>query len=77
MMFHIEPTTFQGISSGSAISTRQTETQGPLRGIASAIARPSGISITRMMAVNRRLRPSEAWNRSDCRTSWNHCTPPS
>ena len=30
-MFHIEPTTFHGISSGSAIRTRQTETQGPLR----------------------------------------------
>ncbi len=36
-MFHIAPTTFQGISSGSAISTRQTDTQKPWRGMASAI----------------------------------------
>ena len=32
-MFHMAPTTFHGMSSGSAISTRQTETHGPLRGI--------------------------------------------
>ena len=28
-MFHMAPTTFQGMRSGSAIRTRQTETQGP------------------------------------------------
>ena len=46
MMFHIAPTTFHGMSSGSAIRTRQTDTQGPLRGIASAMIRPSGISMS-------------------------------
>ena len=46
MMFHMAPTTFHGMSSGSAISTRQTETHGPLRGMASAMARPSGTSIS-------------------------------
>ena len=46
-MFHMAPTTFHGMSSGSAMSTRQTETQGPLRGMASAMARPSGISISK------------------------------
>ena len=59
-MFHIAPTTFQGISSGSAISTRQTDTHGPLRGIASAIATPSGTSISRMMPVKSSWRPSAA-----------------
>ena len=49
-MFHIAPTTFHGIRSGSAISTRQTETQGPERGMASAMATPSGISISRIEA---------------------------
>ena len=42
MMFHMEPTTFHGTSKGKAISTRHTDTQGPLRGMQSAIARPSG-----------------------------------
>ena len=51
-MFHIAPTTFHGMSSGSAISTRQTETHAPRRGIASAMATPSGTSISRTMAVN-------------------------
>ena len=71
MMFHIAPTTFHGISSGSAISTRQTETHGPLRGMASAMARPSGISMTRMMPVKRSWRSSAAWKRSECSTSSN------
>ena len=63
MMFHMAPTTFHGMSSGSAISTRQTDTQGPLRGMASAMARPSGISMARTMAVNRIWRSSAAWKR--------------
>ena len=37
------------------MSTRQTETHGPLRGMASAMARPSGISIARMIPVKRQL----------------------
>ena len=45
-MFHMAPTTFHGMSSGNAISTRHTETHGPLRGMASAMARPSGISMS-------------------------------
>ena len=44
------PTTFHGMSSGSAISTRHADAQTPLRGIVSAIATPSGISIARMIA---------------------------
>ena len=52
-MFHIAPTTFHGMRSGSAIRTRQTETHGPLRGMASAMARPSGTSIARMRPVKR------------------------
>ena len=59
-MFQIAPTTFHGISSGRAISTRQTETQGPLRGMASAIATPSGTSIRRIVKVKSSCRPSEA-----------------
>ena len=57
-MFHIAPTTFQGISRGIAMSTRQTDTQGPLRGIASAIATPSGTWMSRMIPVN------TSWRRS-------------
>ena len=74
-MFHIAPTTFHGISSGSAISTRQTETHGPRRGIVSAIATPSGTSIARMMPVKASWRISEAWKRSECSTCSNHFTP--
>ncbi len=74
-MFHIAPTTFQGISSGSAISTRQTETHGPLRGMARAMATPSGISISRMMVVNRIWRPRAAWKRGEFSTSSNQPTP--
>ena len=39
-MFHIAPTTFQGIKSGIAISTRHTDTPRPWRGIASATSEP-------------------------------------
>ena len=74
-MFHIAPTTFQGMSSGSAIRTRQTETHGPPRGIASAMATPSGTSMARMVAVKRSWRPSEAWKRSERSTSSNHFIP--
>ncbi len=74
-MFHMAPTTFHGISSGSAISTRQTETHGPRRGMASAIATPSGISIASTMPLKSSWRPSAAWKRSECSTSSNHFTP--
>ena len=74
-MFHMAPTTFQGISSGRAISTRQTETHGPLRGMVSAMATPSGISMARMLAVKIACRPRLAWKRSDCRMSWNQTSP--
>jgi hypothetical protein len=51
-MFHMAPTTFHGISSGMAMSTRQTEAQKPLRGMAKAMTTPSGIWIARIMKVN-------------------------
>ena len=59
-MFHIAPTTFHGISIGSAISTRQTGTQKPCRGMASAMAMPSGTSMARIRKVNMNCRPSAA-----------------
>ena len=40
------PTTFHGISSGSAISTRQKRHRQPSRGIESATMIPSGTSIS-------------------------------
>ena len=73
--FHIAPTTFQGMRSGIAISTRQTETQGPRRGIAKAMATPSGTSMARMIPVNSICRRSELWKRSECSTASNHLTP--
>jgi len=74
-MFHMAPTTFHGISSGSAISTRQTETQMPFLGMVSAMATPSGTSIKRIIEVKINWRPSESWKRSECRTCSNHLTP--
>ncbi len=59
-MFHIAPTTFQGISSGNAIRTRHTGTQMPFFGMASATAMPSGTSITKMVKVKNSCRPSAA-----------------
>ena len=52
-MFHIAPTTLYGISSGIAISTRHSDAAKPWRGIASAIATPSGTWITSTMPVKR------------------------
>ncbi len=54
------PTTFHGISSGSAISTRQTGTPQPFFGMVSAMKMPSGTSIARMMKEKIRLRDSSA-----------------
>ena len=74
-MFHIAPTTLYGISSGMAISTRQIDTPMPLRGIASAIATPSGISIASTSPVNSNWRCSASRKRDDCITCWNQRTP--
>ena len=74
-MFQIAPTTFQGISSGRAISTRHTDTHGPLRGMVSAIATPSGTSITRIVKVKNSCRPSAAWKRGEPSTSSNQRMP--
>ena len=59
----IVPTTFHGISSGSARITRQAATVQPSRGIDSATTMPSGTSIARMTKEKNRLRPSEARKR--------------
>ena len=69
------PTTFHGISSGSAISTRQTLAQKPFFGMHSATATPSGISIRRMIAENSACRHSAACIRSEARISLNQPTP--
>ena len=52
----IVPTTFHGISSGRAITTRQKATVHPWRGMARATTTPRGISMARTMAENKRLR---------------------
>ena len=41
-IFHMAPTTFQGISSGIDIKIRQTGTPQPFFGIVKAIAIPKG-----------------------------------
>ena len=69
------PTTFHGMRSGIAISTRQTETHGPRRGMARAMATPSGTSMARMRKVNTSWRCRAWWKRSECSTSSNHLTP--
>ena len=75
-MFQIAPTTFHGISSGSAISTRQTETQRPLRGMASAMATPSGTSISEDDDGEEQLAAAAPrGSASECSTSSNQSTP--
>ena len=74
-IFHMAPTTFHGMSSGSAISTRHTETHGPLRGMASAMANPRGISIRRIVAVNASCRSSASWKRGEESTCSNQRVP--
>ena len=51
-MIQIVPMTFHGISSGRAISTRQTEHPALVRH-GSAMAMPSGISISRTSKLKR------------------------
>ena len=65
----IVPTTFHGMSSGSAISTRQVGTPQPERGMLSAMKMPSGIWMARMMAEKMRLRPIASQKRSEARIS--------
>ena len=74
-MFHMAPTTFHGMSNGSAMKTRQTDTQGPRRGIASAMASPRGIWIARTSPVNKSCLSRAAWNRAECSTCSNHRIP--
>ena len=69
------PTTFHGIKSGSAISTRQTGTPNPFFGMLSAIRMPSGISIARMTSEKIRLRSSASQKRGECRISVNQSVP--
>ena len=76
----IVPTTFHGISSGSAMSTRQSATVQPSRGMASATAMPSGTSIARMIAENSRVRQSASKKRppsslEGSSSSWNQPMP--
>jgi hypothetical protein len=59
----IVPTTFQGISSGNAITTRQSATPKPRRGMDRATAMPSGIWIARQIALNSSVRQSESKKR--------------
>ncbi len=62
----IVPTTLNGTSSGSAITTRQNEAQNPFCGMFSATKMPSGTWIARMIAENSTLRPSALQSRSEC-----------
>ena len=69
------PTTFHGISSGRAISTRHSDAQAPPFGMLSATNTPSGTSMARMMAENRTWRPSASPIRSEWRRSSNQVRP--
>ena len=71
----IVPTTFQGISRGSDIRIRHTGTPMPFRGIDSAIAMPSGISIASTIAENARFLRRASWNRLEPSTSSYHSVP--
>src|SRR5215217_2226946 len=57
------PTTFQGISSGSAKTTSEAATPQPRRGMDSATAMPSGTSISRQSALNSSVRHSASKKR--------------
>ena len=70
------PTTFQGISSGSAIRIRHTGTPMPFFGIDSAMAIPSGISMASTMAGEDEVALSSAsWKRLEVSTSSYHSVP--
>ena len=72
MMFHMAPTTFHGMSSGNAISTRQTETHGPLRGMVSAIDEAKrNLDQQDERGEDDLAQPRARWNRSECSTCSN------
>ncbi len=76
----IVPTTFHGTSSGSARITKVAATLQPARGMASATTMPSGISIARMTAEKKMLRPNASRNRPPSSlfgssSSWNQPRP--
>ena len=76
----IVPTTFHGISSGSASTTSEKATPQPSRGMASATTMPRGISIASTIAEKARLRHSEAKKRppssvAGSSSSWYQPTP--
>ena len=59
-IFHIAPTTFQGINNGIDIKIKQTGTPQPFFGIVKAIAIPRGNCIKRIMKVNINCLPKDA-----------------
>ena len=69
------PTTFHGISSGNAISTRQSEAQAPPLGMLRATNTPSGTSMARITAENTSCRPSAFHIRSEWISSSNQPRP--
>src|SRR5271170_4319985 len=60
----IVPTTFQGISIGSAMMTREMPTDQPRLGTQSAIAMPSGTSTSRHTKENASVRNKASLNRA-------------
>lgn len=71
----IVPTTFQGISKGSATSTSASDAVQPRAGMASAIAMPKGIWMRRMVPekINwRKKAPCRSCERKVC---LNHSVP--
>ena len=74
-MIQMVPITFHGMSSGSASSTRLTEAFQPERGMARAMATPSGISISSTMPEKSSWRPSASCRRSSLSVSLNHSVP--
>ena len=69
------PTTFQGISSGMASSTSVSEARQPPRGIARAMATPSGISTASTTSENTSCRPSALCRSPSRSTCLNHSAP--
>jgi hypothetical protein len=58
----IVPTTFHGMSIGSAITTSASPTSQPFRGTHNAIAMPSGTSIIRQTSEKASVRNSASLN---------------
>ena len=71
----IVPTTFQGISSGRATSTRLSDAAQPLAGMARAMAMPKGIWMTRMVAEKITWRTKAPRRSSERSISLNHSVP--